>query len=158
MLEQILRSIKNYFIKEVWSGTFVISGGNLSDVDFLKEGQYFKIYGSDLNDGVYEYPAATLRDEEFTGEVWVLKVPQEIVDIANEKAAWIEANADVLNSPYASESFGGYAYSKTAAAYGSSANGGGVTSGTVFDEKLKQWRKIRYESAIRRYDYVRNAE
>ena len=41
MLEQILRSIKDYFIKEVWSGHFYIVDGNLSDVDFLKEGQYF---------------------------------------------------------------------------------------------------------------------
>lgn len=157
MLEQILRSIKNYFIKEVWVGDFVISEGNLADVDFLKDGQYFKVYGSDLNDGVYKYPATDLKDEEFAGEVWALKIPQEVINIAEEKEAWIEANKDVLNSPFSSESFGGYSYTKSSSVSGGSANGsGGVSSGTIFDDKLAQWRRIIYEPATRRYDYVRN--
>ena len=158
MLEQILRSIKNYFIKEVWSGHFYIMDGNLVDVDFLKEGQYFKIHGSDFNDGVYQYPTTDLKDEDFDGEVWALQIPPEIIEIAQGKEAWITANADVLNSPYSSESFGGYSYSKKSSVSGRSSDGSTDFSGTIFDEKLKQWRKARYESAIRRNDYVRHTE
>jgi hypothetical protein len=129
------------------------------DVPFIKTGQYFKIYGSDLNDGIYEYPATGLRDEEFNGEVWVLQVPQRIVEIAGEKEAWLKANADVLNSPYASESFGGYSYSKKSSAnHSGSAETSGTNYDTVFDKELEQWRKARYEFAIRRNEYVRHTQ
>lgn len=152
MLEQILRSIKDYFIKEVWYGIFLISDGSLADVDFIKEDQYFKISGSDSNDGVYKYPATNLKDEEFDGEVWVLKVPQEIIDIAEERAAWEQKNADQLNSPFNSESFAGYAYTLKSSGGGT---GGGIASGTAFDERLKQWRKIRYNTDVIRNQYLR---
>jgi hypothetical protein len=156
MLEQILRSIKDYFIKEVWSGHFYIVDGNLADVDFLKEGQYFKIYGSDLNDGVYQYPATDLKDEDFNGEVWALKIPKEIIDIANEKEAWLAKYGDAVNSPFNSESFAGYAYTKKSSASGTSSNGGsGAASGTTFDERLNQWRKIRYNTDVIRNQYLR---
>lgn len=160
MLEQILRTIKNYFIKEVWSGIFLISAGTIIGIDDLvKNGQYIKIHGSDLNDGVYQYPVTGLYDEEFNGEVWVLQIPQEIIDIATEKAAWLAANADVINSPYVSESFGGYSYSKASrSSTGSGGSSGDATPATTFDDRLKPWRKARYESIIRRYDYVRPAQ
>lgn len=157
MLEQILRLIKDYFIREVWSGNFVISEGMVSDIDFLKEGQYFKIYGSDLNDGVYQYPAKNLHDEEFKGEIWALSIPKEVLDIAKDVDDWVAKYSDVMYSPYSSESFGGYSYSK---AQGYTSTGGGMLSTweSVFASRLNQWRKVRYESAIRRNEYVRNAE
>lgn len=152
MLEQILRSIKDYFIKEVWHGIFLISDGSLSDVDFLKEGQYFKIHGSDFNDGVYKYPATDLKDEEFNGEIWALNVPQEIIDIAEERAAWEQKNADKLNSPFNSESFAEYSYTLKSSG---SETGGGIASGTAFNERLKQWRKACYDTDIKRNQYLR---
>lgn len=152
MLEQILRSIKDYFIKEVWAGVFVISGGNLSGVDFLKTGQYFKIHGSDLNDGVYMYPATGLKAETFTGEVWALSVPPDIVSLASEVSAWQTANADVIRSPFSSESFGGYSYSKATATRGSGVSDS-VTWQSVFADRLNVWRKIRYETDIVRKEW-----
>jgi hypothetical protein len=79
------------------------------------------------------------------------------VDIAAEIEIWEKQNAEKLNSPFASESFGGYAYSLKSSISGDS-GGNGIASGTVFEEKLKQWRKIRYESAIRRNEYVRHTQ
>lgn len=152
MLEQILRSIKDYFIKEVWAGIFVISDGNLSGVDFLKTGQYFKICGSDLNDGVYMYPATGMKDETFKGEVWALSIPPDIVSLASEVSAWQTANADVIMSPFSSESFGGYSYSKATAKSGSEGSGS-VTWETVFADRLNVWRKIRYETDIVRKEW-----
>ena len=71
MLTELLAEIRNYF--EVPNGrhfgTFTISGGSIAPLDFLQEGQYFRIVGSVFNDGVYQYPAASLTDEVFEGAV-----------------------------------------------------------------------------------------
>lgn len=157
MLEQILREIKNYFIREVWSGNFSIESGAL-DVDFLLDGQYFKIQGSIFNDGVYQYPASDLKDEEFEGEIWALAVPPSVISLAEEVTDWNTANDAVIKSPYTSESFGGYSYSKASSSSRGNGESAGVTWKSVFADKLNEWRKIRYESAIRRYDYMRNSE
>ena len=56
---------------------------------------------------------------------------------------WL-ANEDVqkaLASPYQSESFGGYSYTKASA--GSSDSGEGITWQKKFKSQLNQWRKIR---------------
>lgn len=150
MLEQTLRELKNYFIDVAWFGHFSITGGvlDLHGRDVLLDGQYFKIHGSVLNDGVYQWPVSGLRDEEFDGEVWALKIPKAVVEAANAKAVWVAANADVLNSPFSSESFGGYSYSKKGSAAGSA--GAGVTGGTVYDDALRQWRKARYDTSVTR--------
>lgn len=158
MLERILRAIKNYYIREVWSGDFLINNGALAGVGFLKNGQWFKIEGSMLNDGVYQYPATDLDDEEFSGEVWALAVPKEIVTLSQEVDAWLAANADVIKSPYMSESFGGYSYSKASGGTNASGKTTALTWESVFADRLNQWRKARYEFTGIRYDYVRPAE
>ena len=145
MLERILQTIKNYFIKEVHSGIFSISDGALEDIDFLLDGQYFKIHGSVLNDGVYKWPEAGLLDEVFEGEIWVLAVPKDLADLAGEVTAWMQANADVIRSPYTSESFGGYSYSKGGGS-GAGAGSGGVSWQSVFADRLAPWRKARYDA------------
>lgn len=157
MLEQVLREIKNYFIQCVYAGTFAIQDGALVDFPYIQDGQYFKVSGSVFNDGVYQYPASLPKDEEFRGEVWLLAVPPGVVSLAEKASDWISQNDDVLKSPYSSESFGGYSYTKMS---GSGSNGGSsaATWKSVFADDLKEWRKIRYEFVIRRYDYVRNAE
>ena len=156
MLEQILRAIKNYFIVKVYDGTFSIENGTII-AEFLKEGQYFKIDGSILNDGVYQYPASELKDEEFTGEIWAMAVPNAVIALADEIEAWCEKNKDVLDSPYVSESFGGYSYSKGTGG-GSSGISAPITWKEAFASRLNQWRKVRYESPIRGNDKLRFIE
>lgn len=154
MLEQILRVIKNYFITEVYAGTFNISDGSLS-ADFLKQGQYFKIEGSILNDGVYQYPVTGLLDETFDGEIWAMAVPPSVIALSEEIQAWCEKNKEVLDSPFTSESFGGYSYSK-----GTGGGGSGISAPITWKEafasRLNTWRKVRYESPIRSNDTMYN--
>lgn len=139
MLEQILDFIHNYFIKEVYRGTFKIENGILS-VDFLLDGQYFKINGSLLNEGIYQYPANDLKDEEFKGEIWSMAVPKSITDLAIEIEAWQNEYSDKLNSPFQSESFGGYSYSK---ASGTDSKGNSLTTWQgVFGSRLNAYRKL----------------
>lgn len=140
-LTNFCREIKNWFEVENGRhfGTFDIINNTIS-LDFLQEGQYFRIIGSVFNDGVYQYPATDLVDEEFNGAIWAMAVPDEVITLVNDISDWVDANADVLNSPYQSESFGGYAYSKES---GASSNGASVTTWQGhFASQLNKWRKI----------------
>lgn len=140
MLEQILDYIHNYFVKEVHAGHFEIASGSLN-VDFLQSGQYFKVVGSVFNDGVYEYPANELTDEVFVGEVWAMAVPPAVIALSTEIQAWVNKYGDINNSPYQSESFGGYSYTKASITNGNGGSGM-VDWKSVYASRLNHWRKI----------------
>lgn len=137
MLEQILSYIHNYFEKEIVRGTFTVTSGSV-DASFLQDGQYFRIVGSVFNDGVHQYPASDLTDEVFEGEIWAMAVPPAVIALSGEIEAWNAANGS--DSPFTSESFGGYSYTK-----GSATRNGKTTPLSwreVFSSRLDQWRKI----------------
>ena len=140
MLEQICAFIHNYFVGERYSGTFSITDGTLT-IDGLVDGQYFRICGSRLNDGVYQYPVSGLTDETFTGVIWEMCPPKMFLALVGEIEAWNDKYADTMNSPYSSESFGGYSYSK---AQGYARAGGGMLSSwqAIFGARLNEWRKL----------------
>lgn len=140
MLEQVLHYMKNWFPVSDGQhyGTFAIENGGVN-LPFLKSGQYFRVVGSVFNDGVHKYgEGLALTDETFTGSIWALAVPKEVVDLAAEIEAWNEKNAKIVTGPYQSESFGGYSYTLKA--------DGGAEGGTswqsTFAGRLNQWRKL----------------
>ena len=139
MLEQVLMNIRNWFPVKggIHSGTFTIKDGGIT-LPFLANGQYFRICGSVFNDGLHQYNVLNLTDETFTGTIWALEIPQPIIDLADEIQEWQVKNADALSSPYSSESFGGYSYSKATDAE----TGGAVTWQSHFKQQLSAWRKI----------------
>lgn len=138
MLTEICAEIRNYF--EVPNGrhfgTFTISGGSITPLDFLQEGQYFRIVGSVFNDGVYQYPATSLTDEVFEGAVWAMAVPPTLIALAAEIKAYNDSDAGKAN-PYTSESFGGYSYTKA-----TDANGAPIGWQKAFASRLNKWRKL----------------
>ena len=136
MLDEILAEIRNYFVVKVHSGDFEVIGGKLSPLDFLQNGQYFKIHGSIFNDGVYRYPESGLVDETFSGEIWALAVPPTLIALVADIEEY-EKKAKETVSPYASESFGGYSYTKA-----TDSNGSPLTWKTAFAKRLNRWRKI----------------
>jgi len=142
MLTELCAELKNYFLRDrdadIHYGEYTISGGSI-DLPFLLNGQYFRIVGSVMNDGVYQYPVSDLADEVFTGAVWSMAVPPSVIDLAAEIKAWNEANAVTLASPYTSESFGGYSYTK---ASGNSASGGAYSWKDQFASRLSKWRRL----------------
>ena len=139
MLEQVLMNIRNWFPVKggIYSGTFTIEDGGIT-LPFLANGQYFRICGSVFNDGLHQYPAGDLKTETFDGAVWALAVPQAVIELAAEIEAWQTKNGDASTSPYQSESFGGYSYSKAT----DGASGGAVTWQTAFRSRLSAWRKL----------------
>lgn len=140
MLTELCAELRNYF--EVPNGRhfgkFTISGGSIAPLDFLQEGQYFRIVGSVFNDGVYQYPATSLTDEVFEGAVWAMAVPPTLIALAAEIKQWCEKNKDISNSPFASESYpNGYSYTVATGADGSA-----VKWQNVFNKQIAQWRKL----------------
>lgn len=141
MLEQVLDYIHNYFEVQIIESTFKVESGKIN-IPVLKDGQYFKIKGSVFNDGVHRYDSElSLVDEIFTGEIWALAVPPAVINIAEEIKTWQSTYGEQVNSPFQSESFGGYSYSKASA---SNASGRSVpaTWQTVFGSRLNAYRKI----------------
>jgi hypothetical protein len=160
MLTEICENLHNFFDKStdpytgMESGTtvyygeyfdrneddFTIStGGVISPLpSTLVAGQYIRIVGSKLNDGIYLLSGtlanASLVNETFHGVVYGLRIPRDLVTLDTEITAWVAANPATL---FASESFGGWS--------GSRATGrGGVplTWEKVYAARLNRWRKI----------------
>lgn len=139
MLEQILMHLKNWFLVPggIHEDTYTIKDGGIT-LPFLASGQYFRICGSVFNDGLHQYPADDMRTETFHGTVWVLAVPKAVIDLAAEIEAWETKNGDASRSPFASESFGGYSYTKQNYANANNT----ATWQSVFSPRLNAWRKI----------------
>ena len=137
MLEQVLMHLKNWFLVPggIHEGTYTIEDGGIT-LPFLANGQYFRIFGSVFNDGLHQYPASDLKAETFEGTVWALAVPQAVIELAADISAWQEKNGDA--GPYASESFGGYSYTRST----DEKTGGPVTWQSVFRSRLSKWGKI----------------
>lgn len=143
MLEEILNHIHNFFVVKngVHRGSFVISSNTIS-LDFLQEGQYFRIKGSVFNDGIYQYPTTELHNEEFTGEIWAMAIPLSFIALVTEIEAWITKYGSVVDSPYSGESWKGYSYTKATGGSGDEAGSGTYGWQDAFKTKLNPWRKI----------------
>ena len=151
MLDIICREIRNYFDsnKPKLYGDFTITDGKITDDGFydnIQLNQYFYIEGSVFNDGVYKYTSQlTLTDETFNGTIGLMAIPKAFLDLVSDIEAWQKEYGAVDSyamSPYNSESFGGYSYSK--GSNGGAGTGGGSSNSwqSAFRSRLKQWMKI----------------
>ena len=138
ILTEICAELRNYF--EVPNGRhfgkFEISGGSIAPLDFLQDGQYFRIIGSVFNDGVHQYPASDLTDEVFRGAVWAMAVPPAVIDLSAE----IEEYNKSAGKPsvYTSESYpNGYSYTRA-----TDASGVPLSWQKAFSSRLSKWRKL----------------
>lgn len=137
MLTEVCAEIRNYFVTEIHEGNFEIVGGKISPLDFLQEGQYFRIVGSVFNDGVYKNTDdLVLTDEKFIGAVWSMALPPSVIDLAAEIKAYNESD-EAKPTAYTSESFGGYSYSKA-----TDGNGAPIGWQKVFANRLNKYRRI----------------
>lgn len=147
MVEEVMRHCKNYFVPEgteAVSGVYEIKDGAI-DLPFVKASQYIFISGSSFSDGVHLYPCSGLQDETFQGYVTPLAVPKAFLKLCEDIQEWQEkygtATGEAM-SPFQSESFGGYSYSKKSDGYGSSTSDSINTWQGAFASRLRDWRKI----------------
>ncbi len=147
MLTEICAKIKNYFVahdEDRHFGIFAISGGIITP-PFDVPTDYIRIIGSHLNDGVHKLSDNDLVDEtEFEGAIWVMSPPKAFLELVSEIETWQEKNGGADSaalSPFNSESFGGYSYSKGTV---TTASGAQTAMGweNAFASRLNVWRKI----------------
>ena len=146
MLTEICQYLRNWFVRDKLTGQFVVSGGSITYADgtalSLLEGQYYRIVGSILNDGVH-CVGDTLTDEpSFSGAVWSMAIPPDFLALVDEIGTWVENNQNAINSPYTSESFGGYSYTLRSGTSGADGESGGISWKNQFGARLAPWRKI----------------
>ena len=139
MLYELCQELNNFFETVKYIGDISIVDGNVQ-TDLLEDGQYFRIVGSTFNDGVYQYPQRQLKDEVYYGGLWAMAVPPSVIALSEEIDHWKAEYGTALDSPYQSESFGGYSYTKA-----SGSNSGSSTASwqDIFKSKLDRWRKLK---------------
>lgn len=150
MLTLLCEYLRNWFDEECakYIATITIADGVISvrnsPIEF-KQGQYFRIIGSVYNDGVHQYPDESLINETFAGAIWEMKVPREVVALAQEIAEWQEKYGGVSSpamSPFNSESFAGYSYTKSTGASGVDGSESATSWQSAFKARLNLWRKL----------------
>lgn len=146
MLTEFFQYLRNWFYgnEPRFDDEFTIEDGQLNIADMIKLGQYYRIFGSTLNDGVYLHDGhENLHDETFNGTVRLMAVPPEVKSLIADIEAWNAKYGGVDSeamSPFASESFGGYSYSKGQSANGGNANGASWQQ--QFASALSLWKKV----------------
>lgn len=138
-LYELLMYLRNFFPGMKWQ----FFGEEITEkrlsLPGLENGDYYLIEGSRRNSGIHIYGDTDLRNETFTGIVTEICVPNEVLSLLDEINTWQEKNVEALTSPYQSESFGGYSYTKSNA----NANSGeSLTWRTAFAPRLRAWRKL----------------
>ena len=137
MLTEICTHLHNFFVREEdkhYQKNIQIKNGILAPSFGLKQNQYYRIIGSTFNDGVHKLGDYTdiLVDETFDGSVWLMAVPKSFLDLVSEIEEYQEKYGKA--TPYVSESFGGYSYSKS--------DGAATAWQHAFSTRLNAWRKI----------------
>ena len=145
MLNEICEHLHNFFdtrngeFIDRTADTFTISSGLISPLSSsLIAGQYIRIVGSLLNDGIYLLPSnfaiSTLVNETFTGAIFGLAIPRDLVTLDTEITAYVTANPA---TGYVSESFGGWSGSRA-----TGANGAPISWKSAYAARLNRWRKM----------------
>lgn len=150
MIEQVCAHIHNYFEVDentgqrmIHPGTYTIENGIIT-LPFLVSGNYFRVMGSELNNGVFEYQAAgnyELVDETFTGVIWKMRPPRAFLKIVEDIEDWMDKYGEIMRNPYQSEDvIGVYRYTKMTS--GKVSGDFIATWENVYKNQLDQWRKL----------------
>ena len=142
-LTELCQELRNWFERDKYFDTFTIENGAIIVPDgSLQNGQFFRVIGSVFNDGVHEYGVDELTDEVFRGAIWAMAVPPAVIDLSERISEWETKYGDSVSSPYSSESFGGYSYTKASTGQGNAGSGSNPTWQSTFASELNRWRKI----------------
>ena len=139
-LTRLCKELNNWFEYKKIFGVFHIENGEIKEDLGLLEEQRFRIADSVFNDGVHLFGDKDLKDEVFEGAIWLMAVPQEVLNLCEKISDWESKYSEAVLSPYTSESFGGYSYTKSNS---SNENGGSnsVSFKNAFFDELNNWRK-----------------
>lgn len=149
MLEQVLYHIHNWFERDqIHVTTCCIDDGMLpaSITDQMLDGQWYRIQGSYLNDGLHQNPDLGLSDETFNGTITLLAIPKALLSITEQIGQWVEETSDAdqraRKATFQSESFGGYSYSLKGDSRSNNGSDGLTGWQAAFASDLNPWRKM----------------
>ena len=114
MIDDICAEIRNYFTEDADKhiGYFQIRNGSI-EPSFEIPTDYIRIVGSRQNDGVHRLSDMDLIDEGlFRGAIWVMTPPRSFLRLVEEISSYERESGKIIYSPYTSESFAGYSYTK----------------------------------------------
>lgn len=156
MLTDLCQELKNWFDRDMpkFCGSFSIHDEDIFKVApdgsetsmrslGLATNQYFRIMGSVFSDGVVKYTREDIQgltEEQFNGAVWFMAIPPSVISLNNKIDEWKTKYGSDALSPFTSESFGGYSYTKS-----SGSSGGTASANTwqgAFRSELNKWRKL----------------
>lgn len=146
-LELVLWHIHNWFDHGSYPvKRCEISGGELPASVSIPSGAWYRIQGSLFNDGLHVSGESDLVDETFDGTVTLCAIPKALLVVAENIQLWLDDNAAAREaaqeSPYQSESFGGYTYTLKDASASLGASQGLSGWQQAFADDLNPWRKI----------------
>lgn len=150
MLTEICAYLKNYFDYGKFIGHIIVSDGVPycdGEEIAIEDGQYFALFRQHFCLGVFKKGTdlvGTTKDIE-RGAVWLMDISQAVLDLAKEIADWQALYGAVdgtMLSPYTSESFGNYSYSKRGSGSSDGSGGGSPSWQDTFAARLALYRKI----------------
>lgn len=150
MLTEVCTEIKNYFSyrRDRHAGEYkIVDGQFVPRVDLKSD--YFAVFGSMKNNGVHKVSDNDLIDEdEFTGAVWVMTPPAAFLSLVDDIEAWqakYGATDSEAMSPFNSESFGGYSYTKSTGAESTRGSLAPQSWQSAFANRLCMYRRARLQ-------------
>ena len=154
-LAMVCRDLRNWFYIYGADGQilrqdddFTIVFEELSPVDIpLMPGQFVRLIGGVFASGVYELSdtlkLSGARDENFTGTLVPLAIPDEFMELVTEIDAFINRERENPNTGITSERFQNYSYTRA-----TGANGAPVTWREMFGGRLNVYRRLYEERVI----------
>lgn len=97
-VSDVMRHVRNHFIRDSITASWTHAGGALSPVDRLSPGMWIAVTGEDAPCGVYQLDESggipDLGDMNWTGVIYRLNPPADFIRLCGDIACWAAANPD----------------------------------------------------------------
>jgi len=143
-ITKLMRECNNYFASWGEYGNYKVENNVLEVRGTYFKGQYVRVMGSIMNDGVYKVESyvdskitlQNLTDEEFCGYIYSLSVPKDFIFLS-EQIEEYTSSIDIKKINITSESFNNY--SKSIA---TGQNGSVLKWQDIFNGDIQVYKKI----------------
>lgn len=151
MLTEICGYLNNFFVETQYVGAIDIIDGDLfcnGKKIPMEAGQYFTLVNDKAKAivGVFLFGTDTPNNRSIAdGAVWIMDIPPLVLEIATDVAAWMEKNGTAESaalSPYNSEAFATYSYSKSSGADSSGSSASVPIWWKSYGGRLSRWRRL----------------